>query len=97
MQCASGGDWMGKLHTPNIETWKRIITFSSSPQRAFSMPFALGDDEFFRCCTEIDGVLIDRYRLLSAGSTGDWVSASLKSDLINWLLPRLSALPLADG
>ena len=94
MQCASGGDWTNKLQTPNIETWKKLIQFASSPQRAFAMPFALEDDEFYRRCNDVDGMFIDRYRLLSPGADGsDWVSSDLKRDLIKWLTPRLSAIP----
>ncbi len=94
MQCASGKDWTEKLHTPVISTWQGLINFSSSPQRAFAMPFALEDTEFYRRCKEVDGMLLDRYRLLSASASGaDWASVALKTDIIAWLTPRLSALP----
>lgn len=78
MQCASGDDWTDKLHTPDIEVLKRLITFSSSPQRGIAMPFAQEDEEFSRQCNHVDGMLLDRYRLLSADGT-DWVSSALKA------------------
>ncbi len=95
LQCASGDDWKDKLQTPDIETWKKFITFSSSPQRAFAMPFTLEDTEFYRSCSEINGMLLDRYRLLSAGASGNnWISSSLKTEIVQWISTRLDALPI---
>lgn len=94
MQCASGRNWVEKLSTPNIDVWTKLINFSSNPQRAFAMPFALSDDEFFRVCNRVNGMLIDRYRLLSAGSGGnDWIPTELRQGLVAWLDPRVATLP----
>lgn len=94
MQCASGEKWKGKLKTPDIDVWTKLITFSSNPQRAFAMPFALHDADFFTACNRVDGMLLDRYRLLSAGKEGvDWISPELKARLIAWLTPRINMLP----
>lgn len=94
MQCASGENWREKLKTPDIDVWAKLITFSSNPQRAFAMPFALQNDEFFTTCNRVNGMLLDRYRLLSAGKDGkDWLSLKLKARLIRWLESRIRTLP----
>jgi len=94
MQCASGERWKSKLKTPDVEVWAKLITFSSNPQRAFAMPFALENDEFFTTCNRVNGMLLDRYRLLSAGKDGkDWLSPWLKARLTAWLEPRIKTLP----
>ena len=50
MQCASGGNWEGKLHTPNLRIWKKIVLFAADPKKAFAMPFARVDEDFIREC-----------------------------------------------
>lgn len=97
MQCASGGDWDRKLHTPNLLIWEKVVVFTSSPKKAFAMPFALLDDGFPRTCNLIGGMLIDRYRLLSpARDDRNWVPDQLKERLIAWLEPRVAQLPKAS-
>jgi hypothetical protein len=94
MQCGSGENWREKLKTPDIDVWAKLITFSSCPQRAFAMPFALQNEEFFITCNRINGMLLDRYRLLSAGKDGqEWMSNDLKARLLAWLEPRIKTLP----
>lgn len=97
MQCASGENWKSKCQSPNLDIWKRLITFSSDPQRAFAMPFALPDDAFFRACNRVNGMVIDRYRLLSAGKNDpDWMPSELRTRLVTWLKPRIESLPRDD-
>ena len=92
-QCASGANWIGKLHQPDIELWKKFVDFSGQPQRAFAMPFALSDDDFRRRCLN-QGMFLDRYRLLSVGRNAPgWVSDTLKQQITIWLTPRLARLP----
>jgi hypothetical protein len=93
VQCASGG-YEGKLHTPNLKIWKRIVIFTAEPRKAFSMPFSLTDGEFTRVCNLVDGMLLDRYRLLAPGRLkSDWLSVGLKMALVDWVGPRLGSLP----
>ncbi len=40
-QCSSGYDWPDKLHTPELNVWKKLIDFASEPYKAFSLPMAL--------------------------------------------------------
>ncbi len=97
MQCASGGDWEDKLHTPRLRVWTKVINFASDPKKAFSLPYALLDDEFMRVCNIVNGVLMDRYRILSAGrSNTAWISKNLSENLVEWLEPRLKKLPRDD-
>lgn len=97
MQCASGKNWEDKLHTPNLNVWTKIINFMAKPRKAFAIPFALPDKEFKATCTEVNGMLLDRYRILAAGNYNtEWVSDSLKTAIIDWITPRLQKLERYD-
>ena len=96
-QCASGGDWEGKLHTPRLEIWTRIIDFAAKPKKAFATPFSFLDSEFVRNCLLVDGLLVDRYRLLAAGNENPaWIPPDLRDRLIAWCQPRVAKLPSLD-
>jgi hypothetical protein len=98
MQCASGGDWEDKLHTPDLKVWKKIVLFAARPMKAFATPFAFLDDDFRRNCNVVDGMLLDRYRLLAAcSSDNDWVSEQLRERIITWANPRITALRRGDN
>lgn len=98
MQCASGKDWVDKLKSPDLNIWTKIITFAASPKKAFSMPFALETDDFIRHCAVVNGLLLDRHRLLAPGlANRNWLSPQLNADLINWMTPRILQLPAADA
>jgi len=93
-QCASGADWESKLHTPRIKIWKRLVEFTAEPKKAFATPFALLDDSFVRSCNLVDGMLIDRYRILAAVDyKKNWISSELKRRLISWSKYRIAKLP----
>ena len=97
MQCASGKDWENKLHRPNLNVWTKIIKFMAKPRKAFAIPFALPDKKFKETCTEVNGMLLDRYRILAAGKYNtEWVSDSLKTAIIDWITPRLQKLERYD-
>jgi hypothetical protein len=94
MQCASGKHWIDKLHEPDLDVWTKIVLFAAKPRKAFAIPFALLEEEFMRRCNQVDGMLLDRYRLLGAARYNkEWVSDCLKDEIINWLTPRLETLP----
>lgn len=97
-QCASGADWTTKSHTPDPDTWARLISFTTIPQRGFAIPFALDGDEFRRRAGRVRGILLDRYRLLAPGrETGQkWWRDNLTGRLIKWLEPRVKLLPSAN-
>lgn len=93
MQCASGGNWKSKLKTPDLEVWRQIIQFTTMPKRAFSAPISFLDREFIRNCVLVDGLLIDRCRLLGASRYHqDWVSQPLKDRITAWATPRVEVL-----
>ena len=97
MQCGSGGNWDGKLHTPNLRVWTKIVQWASKPKKAFATPYALSDEDFIEDCNLVNGLFLDRYRLLSCDQGNpDWVSADLKADIVAWLEPRIQLLPQAD-
>ena len=79
MQCASGQNWKEKVSEPNIDWWQQLIKFVVRPKKAFAIPFALSDDDFRRQCVRVQGLFLDRYRLLTAARYHEkWVSSSLK-------------------
>ena len=81
------------MHTPDLNVWKDIIRFRSKLVKAFSAPFAFLDDQFTRNCVKVDGLLLDRGRLLNAYRySDDWVSKSLKDRIIAWAEPRIKVL-----
>ena len=93
MQCASGKHWSDKLHTPELKVWTKIIEFMAKPRKALAIPFTLIDNEFKAQCNRVDGMLLDRYRILAASNYNiEWVPDSLKEEIINWIAPRLHTL-----
>jgi hypothetical protein len=97
VQCASGKHLEGKLATPDLKEWQKIIQFIVSPRRSFATPLAFTDSEFRRVCNKVDGLLLDRCRLLAAGRDGaDWLTSSLKSKLCTWVRPRIAKLERGD-
>jgi hypothetical protein len=97
-QCASGEGWERKLKAPDLRVWCKIIPFASDPKKAFAMPFTVSDSEFVRHSNSVDGLLLDRQRLLLPGlNNRNWVSADLSEGLINWTRPRTRTLPVIDN
>ena len=93
VQCASGKHWKDKLYTPDLKIWTKIINFMATPRKAFAIPFALPDKEFRARCNQVDGMLLDRYRILAAGNHNtEWISDSLKTAIIDWITPRFQKL-----
>jgi hypothetical protein len=97
LQCASGLDWPNKLHTPDPEVWRKVIDFTTVPQRGFAMPFALDESEFQRRAGQVKGMMLDRFRLSSPAYDGEigWVSSKLKRRILAWLTPKIKQLPFA--
>jgi len=96
-QCASGSDWPKKLEAPDLKVWTRLVGFRAQgfPRKAFSTPLALLDEEFDRACNKVDGLLMDRYRLLAPGlRKQNWVSTELAQRIGKWAKPRQAKLPL---
>lgn len=89
-QCASGADWSRKRHEPDLTTWSKYIDFVNVPQRVLLMPFAIERDSFVRLSPAIQGILVDRLRLLSTGQAeAAWISPALAGDLRDWLADRM--------
>lgn len=96
-QCASGKHYSGKLHTPNLKRWGKLVTFTCDPHKAFSSPFALLDSEFKRAANVVDGLFLDRYRLLApCRIKPDWLSIELAQDLNAWTAMRIATLPVLE-
>ena len=92
-QCASGKNWKNKIHEPDLEVWTKIVDFAGVPNKAFSLPFSLEEKELRQQSNRAQGLLLDRYRLLAHGiPENEWISATLRSKLIDWLEPRIDWL-----
>jgi hypothetical protein len=95
VQCASGAKCEGKRNQPNLNVWRTFIDFAVVPKKALAIPFAVPDDEFWWSCRHMDGMLIDRTRLLTGGRRKlDWISSDIKRRVIGWMAPRVKVLPL---
>lgn len=94
IQCASGQDWKTKMDKPNIGRWGRFIEFVAPPQKAFSIPFALSDGDFKKLSLDVEGLFLDRYRLLAAAKYQQhWESSILTNRIVRWATPRVDQLP----
>ena len=93
LQCASGHwDEPGKLKTPDLDIWTKIVIFASKPKRAFATPFCFLRDDFKKIAGRVDGVLFDRYRLIGPKDEKAWVPEELKQKLRAWVKPRLEKI-----
>ena len=96
VQCASGKDWIGKRDTPDLNVWQKIINFNARPMRAFAIPYSFIDENAFRrSAAKVNGLFIDRNRLLvpTAGHVLSNIDVLLSDELLNWVRPRIAALP----
>ena len=94
MQCTTRQDWEKKVTQPSIARWFDFIDFVVRPQKAFAIPFAPSDEDFREWCVEIEGMFLDRYRLLAAARyCKRWESSSLGDRIIKWAEPRVNQLP----
>jgi hypothetical protein len=94
LQCASGENWTEKLATPNLQTWEKLIEFTTAPRRGLAMPFAPEADEFRRRANQ-DGLmlLLDRHRLMHTKAGTTYPSADLAKELIQWTETRVNCFP----
>lgn len=95
VQCASGGNWKQKRHTPDLNIWHKVVNFNSNPVKVFTMPFAFADPlEFRKETMTVKGIFVDRNRLIHAlrGETGQ-VSAALGEKLVEWVGRYIDMVP----
>lgn len=91
IQCATGQNWRTKIGTPNLSVWCKLIDFSNSPIQGFALPFCLDIDDFRQTCCTVNGLMLDRYRLVD-GEPG-WESSALAKELIRWTREQVKKLP----
>lgn len=95
LQCASGNNWKEKVYTPKLGRWKKIIDFYSYPVRGISIPFCVNDNDFLSSCLDVEGLFLDRCRLLSAAASDpEWLSGEFKNRLRDWCQPRINQIIL---
>jgi|ERR1035441_906042 hypothetical protein len=94
VQCASGANWEEKRTQPEINLWRTMIEFAAIPKRALAIPYAISDDEFWISCRRMDGMLLDRLRLLSGGRrSARWLTQDVNRRVVAWMRPRVKDLP----
>lgn len=93
-QCASGSSkWKDKRSTPDLRIWRSVVRFTTEPKRAFAIPLSLMGKEFTQSAIIVDGLLIDRCRLLNAAThSPDWLSSPIKTRIVQWSQPRVDEL-----
>lgn len=93
IQCATGINWRKKVNKPSMPSWTKFIQFTCSPRKGFIIPFALTELDFRRYGNEIEGPLLDRYRLLSFDTPEEqWLPSELANEIESWLVPRIARL-----
>lgn len=93
LQCASGDDWTDKLFTPKLGRWKKIIDFYSHPIRGMAIPFCINDDDFMSSSLDVEGLFLDRCRILNAAASNpEWLSDELGGRLADWCRPRINQI-----
>jgi len=93
-QCASGKNWSSKLHTPNLALWSKLINFTVPPDRCFTIPYTLPEKEFRISTLKVQGLFLDRLRLLTPGrASRDWIPRDLSVEIERWVAGRLRSLP----
>ncbi len=94
IQCASGADFEDKLKTPDLSVWRKVVDFVVEPRRAFATPYAFSDEDFVQHATRVEGILLERYRILAAGfGEPNWLSDDLRLRLVAWSKTRINLLP----
>lgn len=93
VQCASGKLNHGKLKEPDLDMWGHLVDFTASPRRAHATPLAFTEEDFIKNCGRVNGLLLDRYRLLEPLNDGaTWMSDELTDELNNWSGPRITSM-----
>jgi len=93
VQCASGANWRDKLRTPDLRLWDKLIDFSNRPAHGFAIPYALPDDEFRQTANSVNGMVLDRLRLIGLpADVGNWTTPALEAELKAWCSPRIDEL-----
>lgn len=93
-QCASGANWKDKLHTPDLNTWRKLIDFCTAPLRGLSMPFVLRPERFKRAgVRDFVTLLMDRNRLsVPDKMPADWIPNELSMKIQSWMKIRVDVL-----
>ena len=93
MQCASGNNWKEKLKTPDLAVWKDILIPGHFALRAFAMPFCIKDDVFYRSSIKVEGLFLDRTRILKATEKKEhWLSSNLQDAIKKWIDQRIDKI-----
>lgn len=94
LQCASGKNWRQKVHTPNAHVWQKLLDSAVQPSTGIAAPFVIDTPEMKRAALEGQITILDRIRMLRAASDAEvTLSDDTLAEVIDWLAPRIEALP----
>ncbi len=99
VQCASGRNFTGKLHDPDMAVWNDLVEIlpASLPRKAFASPFIFPKKEFEQNAIKSKGLFLDRSRLLSAAfHKADWIKPEVAERIHKWASPYVKGLPWAE-
>ena len=94
VQCATGANWKAaKVAEPNMDLWRRYISWNGPIYKALAIPFALrGPGELKQISIRHhDTIVFDRIRL-AAGRPDQLIEASLRRHLVRWCREKFNLL-----
>ena len=98
MQVKSGRDWEESLDQPSLRFWGKMLDFSSPPYKGLAMPFEIDDTTFSRKSNTLEGLLLNRSRLLAPAPSGQLPPDKvLRRRIVTWLAPKFKGMPRIDN
>lgn len=93
VQCATGKNWKGK-HEPSLDEWKALIRWRGPVVRAIAFPWRMQVEPMaWRDLLRLDGVALDRLRLVSSGNPDSLLETSVTKEIDAWCSQRASEFP----
>lgn len=95
VQCATGKDWVNKRAETALNLWRNWVAFPAPDllSRAFAVPFPLSDPAFRDTQMRVNGLVLDRLRLLAQPvPESQWLGRQTSAELTAWLAEKLASL-----
>ncbi len=95
VQCATGKNWRSaKKGEPSLARWRDLLLWRSCLQRVIAFPWRadMGDKDLAIIASNLDAIILDRMRLLSAGNPDSHLDAWVRPGIEKWCDKRLAEL-----
>jgi hypothetical protein len=97
VQCACGENWRDKVGEPSLGDWQDLFVWKGRLVKALAVPWRLVKPwDVNRTGRKFEAVVLERDRL-SRGRPDSSLHDDVKSEIVAWCEPRISALPYAAG